>query len=65
MKILNIKKEGEMIRVTTDYTPSPEFVYFIKKFNNKEELETEINKSIKDREIKKQEMQIKEDALLN
>ena len=66
MKILSYEFVEEMIKVTTDYEPRPEFVYFADKFDNLDKLKKEIEKSIgfnfkkKEKKDKKLEKLIKD-----
>lgn len=65
MKITNIKIEKNMLRVKTDYKNGKEFVYLKDKFENKEELITEIENSITEREKKQNKQNTREQNILN
>jgi hypothetical protein len=47
MKILSIDKKGNMIKVKTDHPQRPEFAYFKDQFATFNDLEAEMERSIK------------------
>jgi hypothetical protein len=58
MNILSIQRNNKYIKVLTDNVSRPEFAYPADKFDNIEDLEAEINRSIAQeaaRETKRQE----------
>jgi len=59
MKITGYVYKGEMIHLTTDDSDYTDFVYFKDKFNNLNELKTEIIKKIRETNKKKENKEAK------